>query len=127
MLTPPAPVDTLTDRHLWSTGLDAYGIAQLWKVTQMATTATVARIWRGWTTVDNANAYQFVVEGEVFPAIFERHIPGLVSAQLMRADDVVDEEVEFTTIIWFESLDTSSPSWARTIGELTCPTTPGPS
>ena len=71
----------------------------------MATNATVARIWRGWTTVDNADAYQAVVKGEVFPAIFERHIPGLVSAQLMRADDVVDGEVEFTTIIWFESLD----------------------
>ena len=71
----------------------------------MATNATVARIWHGWTTVDNADAYQSVVEGEVFPVIFERHIPGLVSAQLMRADDVVDEEVEFTTIIWFESLD----------------------
>ena len=41
----------------------------------------------------------------MFPAIFERQIPGLVSAQLMRADDVVNEEVEFTTIIWFDSLD----------------------
>ena len=71
----------------------------------MATNAPVARIWHGWTTVDNADAYQSVVEGEVFPAIFERHIPGLVSAQLMRANDVVDGEVEFTTIIWFESLD----------------------
>lgn len=71
----------------------------------MATNARVARIWHGWTTVQNADAYQAVVEVEVFPAIFERHIPGLVGAQLMRADDVVDGEVEFTTIIWFESLD----------------------
>ncbi|MGB5167243.1 MAG: antibiotic biosynthesis monooxygenase [Acidimicrobiia bacterium] len=71
----------------------------------MATNAAVARIWHGWTTVDNADAYQSIVEGEVFPAIFERRISGLQSAQLMRADDVVDGEVEFTTIIWFESLD----------------------
>ena len=71
----------------------------------MNTNATVARIWHGWTTVENADAYQAVAEGEVFPAIMERHIPGLVSAHLMRADDVVDGEVEFTTIIWFESLD----------------------
>ncbi|MEN8114752.1 MAG: antibiotic biosynthesis monooxygenase [Actinomycetota bacterium] len=65
----------------------------------------MARIWRGWTTVEDADAYQAVAEGEVFPAILERGIPGLVGAHLMRADAVVDGEVEFTTIIWFESLD----------------------
>lgn len=71
----------------------------------MNTNAKVARLWHGWTTVENADAYRAVAEGEVFPAIMERRIPGLVSAHLMRADDVVDGEVEFTTIIWFESLD----------------------
>jgi len=72
----------------------------------MVTSATVARIWRGWTTVENADAYQQVVDDEVLPAIFERSIPGLVSAHLMRSDTVENEEVEFTTIMWFESLDT---------------------
>ena len=71
----------------------------------MAASATVARIWRGWTTVENADAYQRVVDGEVLPAIFDRSIPGLVNAHLMRADTVENEEVEFTTIMWFESLD----------------------
>ena len=71
----------------------------------MGTKATVARIWRGWTTVENADAYQAIAENEVFPAILERRIPGLVNALVMRADDVVDAEVEFTTIIWFDSLD----------------------
>ena len=71
----------------------------------MAAKATVARIWHGWTTVENADAYQAVVDDEVLPAIFERHIPGLVSAHLLRADRVDDREVEFTTIMWFESLD----------------------
>ena len=71
----------------------------------MDMTATVARIWHGWTTVENADAYQEITEREVFPEIIERRIPGLVSAQLMRADDVVDGEVQFTTIIWFEDLD----------------------
>lgn len=70
----------------------------------MEAKGTVARIWRGWTTVENADAYQAVAENEVFPAIIQRDIPGLLGAQLMRADDVVDGEVEFTTIIWFESL-----------------------
>jgi heme-degrading monooxygenase HmoA len=71
----------------------------------VAPIAAVARIWRGWTTVDNADAYQAVVGGEVLPAILERDISGLVGAHLMRADMVEDEEVEFTTVIWFESLD----------------------
>jgi heme-degrading monooxygenase HmoA len=71
----------------------------------VAANATVARIWHGWTTVENADAYQEVVEGEVLPAIFERHIPGLVSAHLLRGDKVDNGEVEFATIMWFDSLD----------------------
>lgn len=71
----------------------------------MTSKAAVARIWRGWTTIENADAYQRVVDEEVLPAIFARSIPGLLGAHLMRADSVVDGEVEFTTIMWFESLD----------------------
>ena len=71
----------------------------------METNAAVARIWRGWTTVENADAYQRVVDGEVLPAIFDGSIPGLISAHLLRADLVENEEVEFTTIMWFESLE----------------------
>jgi hypothetical protein len=33
----------------------------------MTTDATMARIWHGWTTVENADAYQTVVDNEVFP------------------------------------------------------------
>lgn len=67
--------------------------------------ATIARIWRGWTTVENADAYQTVVHGEVLPEIFARQIPGLIGAHLMRASEPIDGEVEFTTVMWFESLD----------------------
>jgi antibiotic biosynthesis monooxygenase (ABM) superfamily enzyme len=66
---------------------------------------TVARIWRGWTTVDDADTYQAIAEAEVFPAIINRRIPGLISAHLLRAEDVAAGEVEFTTIVWFENLD----------------------
>ena len=71
----------------------------------MGSMRKVARVWRGWTTVENADAYQEVAEGQVFPAIMERNIPGLLGAQVMRSDDVVAGEIEFTTIIWFDSLD----------------------
>lgn len=67
--------------------------------------ANVARIWHGWTTVEKADAYQAVVEGEVIPGILERKIPGLIGAHVMRSDVVENGEIEFTTIIWFESLD----------------------
>ena len=42
------------------------------------------------------DAYQAIAERDVFPAIIERQIPGLIGAYLMRAEDVVDDEVEFT-------------------------------
>jgi antibiotic biosynthesis monooxygenase (ABM) superfamily enzyme len=67
--------------------------------------AAIARVWRGWTTAEDADAYQAIAVNDVFPAILAREIPGLISAQVMRADDTVNDEVEFTTIIWFDSLD----------------------
>lgn len=71
----------------------------------MADVAAVARVWRGWTTTENADAYQAIAEGEVFPAIMARRIPGLLRAHVLRSDDIVEGEVEFTTVIWFDSLD----------------------
>lgn len=71
----------------------------------MHTSGAVARVWHGWTTVGNADAYQAIVENEVFPSILERQIPGLLGAHLTRSDEVVEGEVEFATIIWFESDD----------------------
>lgn len=76
-----------------------------WTEDHVETIGNVARVWRGWTTPEHADAYQAVAEGEVFPAIMARGIPGLLGAQLLRADDVVDGEVEFTSVIWFDSLD----------------------
>ena len=70
----------------------------------MARDAAVARIWRGWTTTDNADAYEAVVHREVLPDIFARSIPGLLGAHLLRASEVENDEVEFTTIMWFETL-----------------------
>lgn len=65
----------------------------------------VARIWHGWTTPENADAYQAIVEGDVFPGILSRQIPGLLGAHLMRHEEIIEGEVEFTTIIWFKHLD----------------------
>lgn len=66
--------------------------------------ARIARIWRGWTTPDRAADYQAIVHGEVLPEIVARAVPGLLGAHLMRAPEPQDGEVEFSTIMWFESL-----------------------
>jgi heme-degrading monooxygenase HmoA len=63
----------------------------------------ICRIWRGWTTPENAPRYEAIVRGEVIPGIEARRMPGFLSIDLMRR--VVDDGVEFTTIMWFENLD----------------------
>jgi antibiotic biosynthesis monooxygenase (ABM) superfamily enzyme len=63
----------------------------------------ICRLWRGWTTLENAARYQQIVHHEVIPGIEARRIPGFLHIDLMRRD--CGEEVEFQTLMWFESLD----------------------
>ncbi len=63
----------------------------------------ICRLWRGWTTPDNADAYEHIVRGEVIPGIEARHIPGFHHIDLMRRPD--GDEVEFLTLMWFDSVD----------------------
>ena len=63
----------------------------------------ICRLWRGWTTPENADAYERVVRGEVIPGIEARKIPGFRHIDLMRRD--LGDEVEFQTLMWFDSLD----------------------
>lgn len=63
----------------------------------------ICRLWRGWTTPGNADAYEAVVRGEVIPGIEARRIPGFQHIDLMRR--AVGDEVEFVTLMWFDDLD----------------------
>lgn len=63
----------------------------------------ICRVWRGWTTPENADAYERVVRGQVIPGIEERRIPGFLSIDLVRRER--DDDVEFMTLMWFQSLD----------------------
>ena len=63
----------------------------------------ICRLWRGWTTPENAEAYERVVRGEVIPGIEARKIPGFRHIDLMRRD--LGGEIEFQTLMWFDSLD----------------------
>jgi heme-degrading monooxygenase HmoA len=63
----------------------------------------ICRLWRGWTTRENAEAYERIVRGEVIPAIEARGIPGFRHIDLMKRD--LSDEIEFQTLMWFDSLD----------------------
>ena len=60
-------------------------------------------MWRGWTTPDNAAAYERIVRGEVIPGIEARRISGFRHIDLLRRADA--GEVEFVTLMWFDSLE----------------------
>jgi antibiotic biosynthesis monooxygenase (ABM) superfamily enzyme len=61
----------------------------------------ISRIWRGWTTKANAAAYEELLRTEILPGIEDRGIPGLRGEHLLRRE--VGDEVEFVTIMWFDS------------------------
>jgi heme-degrading monooxygenase HmoA len=63
----------------------------------------ICRLWRGWTTLGNADAYEKLVRGEVIPAIEARRIPGFRHIDLMRRE--LEAEVEFATLMWFDSIE----------------------
>src|SRR5258707_12447331 len=62
----------------------------------------ISRIWFGWTTQQNADAYEKLLKTEIFPRIVGRKILGFRRIELLRRPD--DDEVEFVTIMWFDSL-----------------------
>ncbi|HSB64000.1 MAG TPA: antibiotic biosynthesis monooxygenase [Thermoanaerobaculia bacterium] len=62
----------------------------------------ISRIWHGWTTRENAAAYEELLESEILPGIAERKIRGLMGVHLLKRE--VPEGVEFVTIMWFESV-----------------------
>jgi antibiotic biosynthesis monooxygenase (ABM) superfamily enzyme len=63
----------------------------------------ISRIWHGWTTPSNADGYESLLREEVFIGIKNRRIAGFVDIQMLRR--TVGDEVEFVTIMRFESVE----------------------
>ena len=63
----------------------------------------ISRIWHGWTSPANAAAYEALLKSEVLPGIQNRGIGGYRRVDLLRRD--LGTEVEFITILWFDSID----------------------
>ena len=62
----------------------------------------IKRIWHGWTTKDNADKYQAILHEEVMPSIDAKKLPGYQKIEILRIE--LETEVEFITIMTFESL-----------------------
>lgn len=63
----------------------------------------IFRIWHGWTEPAKADDYDHLLRHEISAAIAGRGIGGYRGMQLLRHDG--GSEVEFVTLMWFESLD----------------------
>lgn len=63
----------------------------------------IFRIWHGWTTQTNASIYENLLKEEIFPDIAAKKVSGYRGIQLLRRE--LDNEVEFITIMQFDSLE----------------------
>jgi heme-degrading monooxygenase HmoA len=63
----------------------------------------IARIWHGWTLPENADAYEAMLKPELLPGIGK--VPGYRSSYLLRRETAGGAEIEFITIMIWDSLD----------------------
>jgi hypothetical protein len=61
----------------------------------------IARHWRGWTTRDNADAYENLLTHKVLPGL--KRVEGYRGGYILRDDGL--QESEFVVINFFDSLD----------------------
>jgi heme-degrading monooxygenase HmoA len=62
----------------------------------------ICRVWHGWTRPAQADGYEKLLRGEIFPGI-ERHAAhGYRGIHLLRRP--AGDEIEFVTVMWFDDL-----------------------
>ena len=61
----------------------------------------IARVWRGWTSIENADAYEKLLREQVLPGL--RQIDGYRGGYILRQEG--NDEVEFVVLNLFESLE----------------------
>lgn len=62
----------------------------------------ICRIWHGWTTEENAEAYERLLRDEIVIGILRCEIPGFQAIDLLRRS--VPDGAEFVTLMWFDSV-----------------------
>ena len=63
----------------------------------------IMRLWHGWTTPANADAYERLLKEEIFRGIAARALPGYRGIELLRRP--LGGEVEFVTVMRFDSIE----------------------
>jgi len=61
----------------------------------------VARVWKGWTKAEDADAYECLLRDVVYPGL--KGISGYLGGYVLRSEH--GDETEFVTVNMFESLD----------------------
>jgi heme-degrading monooxygenase HmoA len=61
----------------------------------------IARVWRGWTTLEDADGYEGHLKPELLPGLSK--VAGFRGSYLLRR--VVGKEVEFVTMILWDSIE----------------------
>ena len=61
------------------------------------------RVWRGWTSPANADAYEDLLRATIFPGIVNRKLDGFLGIELLLKP--LEAEVEFMTIMTFADRD----------------------
>ncbi len=65
----------------------------------------ICRLWRGWASLMDAEAYERIVRTEVIPGIEAMAIAGFRAIDLMRRPCADGERIEFMTLMWFDRLE----------------------
>jgi hypothetical protein len=63
----------------------------------------IARIWHGYTTNENAEAYENLLKTEIFKGIANKRMTGYKGIQLLKRK--LEGEFEFITIMWFDKIE----------------------
>jgi antibiotic biosynthesis monooxygenase (ABM) superfamily enzyme len=63
----------------------------------------ITRIWHGYTTPENADAYEQLLKNKIFPYIAEKKVAGYRQIQLLKRP--LGDEIEFITIMKFDSMN----------------------
>jgi heme-degrading monooxygenase HmoA len=62
-----------------------------------------ARIWHGYTSFENADKYEHLLQEEIFEGIKAKEIKGFKSIQLLKRK--LEDKAEFITIMMFDSIE----------------------
>ena len=62
----------------------------------------IIRTWKGWTTIENASIYEYLLINEVFPTVKKNGVDGLEKVSISTKE--VNDEMEFFLVLQFDSL-----------------------